>query len=81
MCRVSTENNEAFQTLSLKDKNRRENMNQNMNVPRSFERSYSPTSSEHSNIMFNTGVSIFTKNVMLVVYVWMIKKDKFYPNL
>ncbi|XP_013970044.1 phospholipid-transporting ATPase ABCA3-like isoform X10 [Canis lupus baileyi] len=53
--KVSTENNEAFQTLSLKDKNRRENMNQNMNVPRSFERSYSPTSSEHSNIMFNTG--------------------------
>ncbi|XP_077763055.1 phospholipid-transporting ATPase ABCA3-like isoform X8 [Canis aureus] len=53
--KVSTENNEAFQTLSLKDKSRRENMNQNMNVPRSFERSYSPTSSEHSNIMFNTG--------------------------
>ncbi|CAK7303304.1 Phospholipid-transporting ATPase ABCA3 [Vulpes lagopus] len=56
--KVSTENNEAFQTLSLKDKNRRENMNQNMNVPRSFERSYSPTSSEHSNIMFNTGWSL-----------------------
>uniref|UniRef100_A0A8C0N4H2 ABC transporter domain-containing protein n=1 Tax=Canis lupus familiaris TaxID=9615 RepID=A0A8C0N4H2_CANLF len=55
---LNTENNEAFQTLSLKDKNRRENMNQNMNVPRSFERSYSPTSSEHSNIMFNTGWSL-----------------------
>ncbi|XP_030889430.1 LOW QUALITY PROTEIN: ATP-binding cassette sub-family A member 3-like [Leptonychotes weddellii] len=56
--RVSREDDEAFQTPSLKDKNRRENMNQNMNVPRSFERSYSPTASEPSNIKFNTGWSL-----------------------
>ncbi|XP_077930152.1 phospholipid-transporting ATPase ABCA3-like [Halichoerus grypus] len=42
----------------ITDKNRRENMNQNMNVPRSFERSYSPTASEPSNIKFNTGWSL-----------------------
>ncbi|XP_034843919.1 ATP-binding cassette sub-family A member 3-like [Mirounga leonina] len=56
--RVSREDDEAFQTPSLKDKNRRGNMNQNMNVPRSFERSYSPTASEPSNIKFNTGWSL-----------------------
>ncbi|XP_027467992.2 ATP-binding cassette sub-family A member 3-like [Zalophus californianus] len=56
--RVSREDDEAFQTPSLKDKNRRENMNQNMNVPRSFERSYSPTASEPSNIKFNSGWSL-----------------------
>uniref|UniRef100_G1L1U9 ATP-binding cassette sub-family A member 3-like n=1 Tax=Ailuropoda melanoleuca TaxID=9646 RepID=G1L1U9_AILME len=55
--RVSRED-EDFQTPSLKDKNRRENMNQNMNAPRNFERAYSPTTSEPSNIRFNTGWSL-----------------------
>uniref|UniRef100_A0A452TZU1 ATP-binding cassette sub-family A member 3-like n=1 Tax=Ursus maritimus TaxID=29073 RepID=A0A452TZU1_URSMA len=55
--RVSRED-EDLQTPSLKDKNRRENMNQNMNAPRNFERAYSPTTSEPSNIRFNTGWSL-----------------------
>uniref|UniRef100_A0A7N5P2D2 ATP-binding cassette sub-family A member 3-like n=1 Tax=Ailuropoda melanoleuca TaxID=9646 RepID=A0A7N5P2D2_AILME len=50
--RVSRED-EDFQTPSLKDKNRRENMNQNMNAPRNFERAYSPTTSlNHCNAIF-----------------------------
>ncbi|XP_044088738.1 phospholipid-transporting ATPase ABCA3-like [Neovison vison] len=55
--RVIRKDEEAFQTPSLKEKNRREDMNQNMNASGSFER-YSPTASEHSNIRFNTGWSL-----------------------
>ncbi|XP_059011321.1 phospholipid-transporting ATPase ABCA3-like [Mustela lutreola] len=55
--RVIRKDEEAFQTRSLKEKNRREDMNQNMNASGSFER-YSPTASEHSNIRFNTGWSL-----------------------
>ncbi|XP_032184454.1 ATP-binding cassette sub-family A member 3-like isoform X3 [Mustela erminea] len=55
--RVIRKDEEAFQTPSLKEKNRREDMNQNMNASGSFER-YSPTASEHSNIKFNTGWSL-----------------------
>lgn len=68
VCRVSREENLASQTLKAKDE--REDMNKNMNAPRNFERSYSSSlSSERSNIKFNTGVSIITKNIVLV-YIW-----------
>lgn len=62
--------NPDLQTPSVNLEKRKENMNQNMNVPRNFESSTSSGSSEHAHIRFNTGVSIFTMNILLV-NVWM----------
>ncbi|XP_058425894.1 phospholipid-transporting ATPase ABCA3-like [Diceros bicornis minor] len=56
---ATKEDNQALQSPSQKDKNRKEDMNQNMNVPRNFERSNSSSSSEHSNIRFNTGCTLY----------------------
>lgn len=45
---------------------RRQDMEQNVSVSRSHERPVFPSLNETANIKFNTGVSIFTKNVNLV---------------
>ncbi|XP_047570303.1 phospholipid-transporting ATPase ABCA3-like isoform X2 [Lutra lutra] len=71
--RVIREDEEAFQTPSLKEKNRKEDMNQNMNASGSFERSHSPTASEHSNIRFNTGWSLHCQQF----YAMFIKRAMF----
>lgn len=68
VCRVSNLedlklNTESAHLTSTEDQSTNE-YNQNMNVPRNFDRKNYPR--RYSNSSLNTGVSIFTKNTVLV---------------